>query len=177
MWTKSHKNSANRLYDGNAWLVVLIKTWVFLIMTNKQEQEQEQQLISGYSATEMLLATIAGSMISGLLGFLIGFYILKWIREGLHPRGAVIKGWAGLAFGKVTQLIWIGHTSDGLNYIDALKDSIKTSNNTDSTKSTNNSGSNHWYQKPIGIVGPTVFGGVLVAIAIYIIRTQLGIPL
>lgn len=36
---------------------------------------------------------------------------------------------------------------------------------------------NHWYQKPLGIIGLTIVGGLLLAGAVYLIRQHLGVPL
>ena len=33
----------------------------------------------------------------------------------------------------------------------------------------------HWYKKPIAVIGITVFGGVVLASAIYLIRQHLGV--
>jgi hypothetical protein len=34
-----------------------------------------------------------------------------------------------------------------------------------------------WYQRPIGIIGLTVFAGVIIALAIHLIKKHFGIPL
>lgn len=34
-----------------------------------------------------------------------------------------------------------------------------------------------WYKKPIGIIGLTVFSGILIVMAVYFIKTHFGIPL
>lgn len=34
-----------------------------------------------------------------------------------------------------------------------------------------------WYQRPVGIIGLTIFAGIIIAFAIYLIKKHLGIPL
>ena len=41
----------------------------------------------------------------------------------------------------------------------------------------NNAAIHHWYQRPIGIIGITVISGIIVALAIYLIRQHSDIPL
>ncbi|MBF0377044.1 MAG: hypothetical protein HQK72_06130 [Desulfamplus sp.] len=41
----------------------------------------------------------------------------------------------------------------------------------------NNTSTDDWYKKPIGIIGITVFSGIIIILAVYLIRTHLGIPL
>lgn len=43
---------------------------------DEQEREKhKQEFLPGYSDTEIIIAILAGAAVSGLLGFLIGFYI------------------------------------------------------------------------------------------------------
>jgi hypothetical protein len=34
-----------------------------------------------------------------------------------------------------------------------------------------------WYQRPVGIIGLTIFAGIIIALAIHLIKKHLGIPL
>lgn len=44
-------------------------------------------------------------------------------------------------------------------------------------KPPNTDENNEWYKKPIGIAGITIFSGIMVYLAVYLIRKYLGIPL
>lgn len=44
-------------------------------------------------------------------------------------------------------------------------------------KPPNTDENNEWYKKPIGIAGITIFSGIMVSLAVYLIRKHLGIPL
>lgn len=41
----------------------------------------------------------------------------------------------------------------------------------------NNTAIHHWYQRPIGIIGITVFAGIIVVLATFLINTHYDIPL
>lgn len=44
-------------------------------------------------------------------------------------------------------------------------------------KPPNSTEQKEWYQRPVGIVGLTIFAGVIIALAMYLIKKHLGIPL
>lgn len=41
----------------------------------REREKHKPEFLPGYSDTEMILAILAGAVVSGFLGFLIGFYI------------------------------------------------------------------------------------------------------
>lgn len=53
------------------------------------------------------------------------------------------------------------------------KSSTKPPNN----KPTNSTENKEWYQRPIGIIGLTIFSGIILALAIYLVKKHIGIPL
>lgn len=67
------------------------------------------------------------------------------------------------------------------NDIEPIKEQLSEELNPTSTpsdsKPPNSIEHKEWYQRPIGIMGLTIFAGIIIALAIHLIKKHLGIPL